>query len=151
MKKLIVGALVGAFAVGIVGAPAASAEPNRPRGYISQATWTDGLWPFTVPDGTLMCGVGKRVTFIATPPGGKRDMFAVNGAAKPFFASIDPIWRDDPEVPDQTARRSPHLRDSDAFAGDSRRSDRGVDRAQGRESDNASLRALAAHCFEGCQ
>ena len=26
-------------------------------------------------------------------------MFAVNGAAKPFFASIDPIWRDDPEVP----------------------------------------------------
>ena len=99
MKKLIVGALVGAFAVGIVGAPAASAEPNRPRGYISQATWIDGLWPFTVPDGTLMCGVGKRVTFIATPPGGKRDMFAVNGAAKPFFASIDPIWRDDPEVP----------------------------------------------------
>jgi hypothetical protein len=80
MKKLIVGALVGAFAVGIVGAPAASAEPNRPRGYISQATWTDGLWPFTVPDGTLMCGVGKRVTF-GYCPAHMRDMFAVNGAA----------------------------------------------------------------------
>ena len=25
-------------------------------------------------------------------------MFAVNGAARSFFASIDPIWRDDPEV-----------------------------------------------------
>ena len=69
MKKLIVGALVGAFAVGIVGAQAASAEPNRPRGYISQATWTDGPWPFTVPDGTLMCGVGKHVHVHRHPTG----------------------------------------------------------------------------------
>lgn len=51
--------------------PPASAPPNRPAGYVSEETWSDGPWPFTVTEGTLLCapyGVGgnlQSVTFIA--------------------------------------------------------------------------------------
>lgn len=68
------------------GAPAGGAferTRNRPAGYVSEETWTDGPWPFTVSEGTLMCapyGVGGKlqsVTFVAN-----RTMYAVNGTAK---------------------------------------------------------------------
>ena len=50
--------------------------PNRPGGYVSETTWTDGPWPFTVPEGTPMCA-SNRLTFTAN-----RTMYAVNGQPK---------------------------------------------------------------------
>ena len=85
-------ALVG---LSVMLAPVAAAAPNRPAGYVSESTWSDGPWPFTVPDGTLMC-TSQRVTFTAN-----RTMYALNGAAKSTgqFAPIDAIWKDDPSHP----------------------------------------------------
>ncbi|WP_258043809.1 YebY family protein [Mycobacterium kansasii] len=72
-----------------------------PPGFISQATWTDGEWPLTVPEGTLACeSLGERmgrVTF--TAPDGTT--YAVNGLAKGTdrWAEIDAIWASYPEDP----------------------------------------------------
>ncbi|MCV7286122.1 DUF2511 domain-containing protein [Mycolicibacterium wolinskyi] len=82
--------------------PAEAPGPNRPAGYISEDTWTDGPWPFTVSDGTLMCapyGVGgnqQSVTFVTN-----RTMYAINGTAKSTrqFEAIEAIWKDNPEIP----------------------------------------------------
>ncbi|MCB9441125.1 MAG: DUF2511 domain-containing protein [Mycolicibacterium sp.] len=81
----------------VAGAPSG----NRPKGYVSEGTWTDGPWPLTVPDATLMCagwGTGgqKSVTLAAD---GK--MYAVNGTAKSTkqFEDLDAIWADDSTAP----------------------------------------------------
>jgi Protein of unknown function (DUF2511) len=79
----------------------ADQPPNRPAGYVSDATWTDGPWPFTVPEGTLLCapyGVGGRsqsVTFIANGV-----VYAINGTAKGThqFAPLEQIWKDNPQM-----------------------------------------------------
>ncbi|MFD4438096.1 DUF2511 domain-containing protein [Bacillus safensis] len=70
-----------------------AAARNKPAGYISEATWTDGEWPFTVAEGTLMCAAPSRVTFTAN-----RTMYAVNGAAKKAggFDDIAAIWKSSP-------------------------------------------------------
>lgn len=74
--------------------PAVAPQPavptlNKPRGYISEATWA-GEWPFTVPEGTLMCAAPSRVTFTAN-----RTMYALNGPAKQAksFEDINDIWK----------------------------------------------------------
>ncbi len=74
--------------------PTAAPTPNRPRGYVSEQSWTAGPWPFTVAEGTLFCARSSTnapmVTFAAN-----REMYAVNGAAKTAGnADIAPIWRD---------------------------------------------------------
>lgn len=71
-----------------------AAAPNRPRGFISEQTWTAGPWPFTVAEGTLFCARSSAnapmVTFAAN-----REMYALNGPAKTAGnADIAPIWRD---------------------------------------------------------
>jgi hypothetical protein len=66
---------------------------------VSEETWSDGPWPFTVTEGTFLCapyGVGgnlQSVTFIAN-----RTMYAVNGTAKGThqFEDIEQIWKDNP-------------------------------------------------------
>ncbi|BBY35447.1 hypothetical protein BST33_03600 [Mycolicibacter minnesotensis] len=82
---------------------AAAPNPdNRPRGYVSEETWTDGPWPLTVSEATLMCarqGVGgghQSVTLAAN-----RKMYAVNGTAKSTgqFEDIDEIWAEDASYP----------------------------------------------------
>lgn len=71
---------------------AVAPSDQRPAGYVSEATWTDGLWPFTVPEGMLQCGSLQRVTFTTN-----RVIYALNGAAKSAggFEDVDSIWRDD--------------------------------------------------------
>lgn len=85
---------------------------HRPAGYVSEKTWTDGPWPFTVPEGTLLCapyGVGgnqQSVTFVAN-----RTMYAVNGTAKSTgqFEEIEAIWKDNPEIPGTKVNIGPML------------------------------------------
>lgn len=86
--------------------------PNRPAGYISEETWANGPWPFTVPEGTLLCapyGVGgsqQSVTFVAN-----RVMYAVNGTAKGAgqFEDIESIWKANPEIPGTKVNIGPVL------------------------------------------
>ncbi|MGV0748262.1 DUF2511 domain-containing protein [Mycolicibacter minnesotensis] len=81
---------------------AAPNSDNRPQGYVSEETWTDGPWPLTVSEATLMCvrqGVGggqQSVTLAAN-----RKMYAVNGTAKSTgqFEDIDEIWANDVAYP----------------------------------------------------
>lgn len=95
-----------------VPAPSTTAGRNRPAGYVSEATWADGPWPFTVPEGTLLCapyGVGgtqQSVTFVAN-----RTMYAVNGTAKGTgqFEAIESIWKDNPEIPGTKVNIGPML------------------------------------------
>lgn len=85
---------------------------NRPAGYVSEETWSDGPWPFTVPEGTLLCapyGVGgnqQSVTFVAN-----RAMYAVNGTAKGTgqFEDIDSIWKENPDIPGTKVNIGPML------------------------------------------
>jgi hypothetical protein len=70
-----------------------TAEPtarNQPAGSVSESTWT-GDWPFTVPQGVLMCAAPDRVTFSADGT-----MYAVNGSAKSTgqFEDLAAIWKD---------------------------------------------------------
>lgn len=71
---------------------------NRPRGYVSEATWTAGQWPFTVPDGVVTCapdGPQQRVAFVAN-----RAMYAVNGTARAAgLDDLSPIWKESPSAP----------------------------------------------------
>ncbi|MBX8689178.1 DUF2511 domain-containing protein [Mycobacterium sp. 20091114027_K0903767] len=78
---------------------AAPAGADQPKGYVSNQTWTDGPWPFTVSSGTLMCARmssgGQSVTFVAN-----RTMYGLNGAAKSQgFDDFTPIWRENPSFP----------------------------------------------------
>lgn len=69
------------------------AAPNQPRGLITEATWTDGEWPFTVADGVVQCAA-ERVAFTAN-----RTMYALNGAARSAgLDDVAPIWKDDPST-----------------------------------------------------
>jgi hypothetical protein len=54
-------------------------------------------WPLTVDSGTLSCEPPSSVTF-TTPDG---TTYAVNGTAQTLSVApdIDPIWKDDPDVP----------------------------------------------------
>lgn len=66
-----------------------TAPANRPRGYISEATWTASEWPFSVTEGIVQCA-SNRVTFAAN-----RVMYAVNGAAGAAgLDDIAPIWKE---------------------------------------------------------
>jgi hypothetical protein len=77
-----------------------AAVTTTPPGYISEATWTDGEWPFTVSEGVLMCtNVGSipwQVTFTANGV-----TYAVNGAAllAHLYADMTVIMRDSPAIP----------------------------------------------------
>lgn len=85
-------------------APAAEsttpAVTTTPPGYISEVTWTSGDWPFTVPEGVLMCtNAGlppQQVTFTANGV-----TYALNGTAALAgrYADITPIIRDKPITP----------------------------------------------------
>ncbi|MFL0179204.1 DUF2511 domain-containing protein [Mycobacterium sp. SMC-15] len=98
-------AVIAVAAVAATASPTATAAPNpnnRPKGYVSEETWTDGPWPLTVSEATLMCarqGVGggqQSLTLAAN-----RKMYAVNGTAKSTgqFEDIDEIWADDATYP----------------------------------------------------
>lgn len=85
---------------------------NRPRGFVSEETWTDGPWPLTVPAATLMCaglGVGGNQPSVTLAAGGQ--MYAVNGTAKSTkqFEDLDAIWAEDPTTPGLKADIGPLL------------------------------------------
>lgn len=90
-----------------------SATPQAtagPSGYVSQATWTDGPWPLTVPDGTIACeSLGKGLGRVTITAGGKT--YWVNGLAKGThkYADLDEIWRADPKYPDIKVNIGPLL------------------------------------------
>jgi hypothetical protein len=84
--------------------PAATAEPVAPalgpfHDHISAATWTDGPWPFTVPDATLACTNLRGLESQTLTSNGIT--YALNSVAKDAGPSpaIDPIWRADPDTP----------------------------------------------------
>jgi hypothetical protein len=92
----VVGGVVVVFVVaGVAGGGASSSstssEPS-PAGSkdVSEATWTDGAWPLTVPSGTLACtGGDDEVTFNTTGT-----TYGVNGTAISHgLPPIDPIWK----------------------------------------------------------
>lgn len=68
---------------------------HAPAGYISEETWTQGPWPFTVPEGLLMCATAPRgpsITFTAA-----RVMYGLNGTAQAQgLPKPDPIWKTTP-------------------------------------------------------
>ena len=55
---------------------APTTPPNRPAGYVSRETWTDGPWPLTVDEAVLECQGDGLVTIAA---GGSK--YALNAAA----------------------------------------------------------------------
>jgi len=60
---------------------------------VSKATWTDGPWPLTVPEGVLRCRFSYRVTFTA-----QGAEYAINSAAKSSgqFRDIGDLLPDGP-------------------------------------------------------
>jgi hypothetical protein len=69
--------------------------PQRPLGYVSEATWTDQAWPFTVPEGVIKCNEGPMVgsvqmEFVLFRT--DRGTYAVNGAAKGWADKMG--WQD---------------------------------------------------------
>jgi hypothetical protein len=94
-----------------------TAVTTTPPGYISEATWTDGQWPFTVPEGVLMCtntgSIPKQVTFIANYV-----MYGVNGTARlGGFADPTAIVRDNPAIPGTKVDVRPVIRRGLALCG----------------------------------
>lgn len=85
---------------GVTPTTAPPAGSNRPTGMVEKATWTDGAWPFTTDNATLMCSNTsnglQRVTVTAN-----REMYALNGTAKSQtdLPDFDVIWLDDPAAP----------------------------------------------------
>lgn len=54
-----------------------------------------GEWPFTVDSGVVDCAGGQAAIFIT----GERS-YQLNGVARSRgYAPIDPIWRDNPDIP----------------------------------------------------
>jgi hypothetical protein len=93
-----------------------TAVTTTPPGYISEATWTDGEWPFTVPEGALMCTDLrlKHVTFTANGV-----TYAANGTARlaGMFADITAIMRDNPAIPGTKVNMRPVVQRGLALCG----------------------------------
>ncbi len=79
-------------------------EPHTPRSNTASATtWTDGLWPFIIEGGELICiaSADEPGVFVVTDKG---ETFALNPTAIRMadqagaMADLDPIWRDDPDL-----------------------------------------------------
>ena len=84
--------------------PAPSPAPtSRPNPGVSAETW-DGQWPLTMDGGVLTCSrmAGVEVVYITD---GEGRMWPLNGTASAHAArfgaepEINPIWRDNPEIP----------------------------------------------------
>lgn len=89
-------------ATGVTAPSVSAASPSlaTPRGFVSEATWTDGTWPLTVPEGTLACeSLGRGLGRVTITVGGKT--YWVNGTAKGThrYADLEEIWRADPSYP----------------------------------------------------
>ena len=94
--------LVGGSGVDDVHPPADGQRGER-SSTVSDATWTDGPWPFTIEGGELTC-IGPAEDpgiFIVADNG---DMFALNPAAILMadqvgaIADLGPIWRNEPDI-----------------------------------------------------
>lgn len=81
---------------------------------VSAATWTDGLWPFTIEAGELRCIGPDDVpgVFIVTDSG---EMFALSPTAILMAdqvganADLDPIWRQYPDLAGAKVNVSPMI------------------------------------------
>jgi Protein of unknown function (DUF2511) len=86
------------FPAAVASAP--SNPPPRPHsGYISQLSWANGPWPFTVADGIVTCVLEWPVqvhTFTSNSAS-----YALNYAAQATgrYRPVDTIWRQDPSNP----------------------------------------------------
>jgi hypothetical protein len=85
-----VGLAVAAVALAATGCSGGSEPPPHPTDFVSKATWTDAIWPFTVAEGLLTCHDPDRVTFTA-----EGVEYALNDAAKSTgeFPDITPVLR----------------------------------------------------------
>ena len=106
-------ALVGGIAADDVDASPDS-RPAAQSSIVSAATWTDGLWPFTIESGELRCigQAGDPGVFIAAANGA---VYALNPAAMRMAARVGaradltPIWRNDPDLAGAKANVSPMI------------------------------------------
>jgi hypothetical protein len=96
--------LSGAISEPRSSSPTATAEPVAPSGgpfddRISAVTWTDGPWPFTVPQGTLACTNLRGLQSQTLSFNGIT--YALNEVAKSggLYPAIDSIWRANPDIP----------------------------------------------------
>ena len=103
--------LVGGIAPDVADLPAEERRSDQ-SSTVSAAIWTDGPWPFTVEDGELVCigPVDDPGVFLVTD---QREIFALNPAAIRMadrvgaIADLDPIWRDDRDIPGAKVNVSP--------------------------------------------
>jgi hypothetical protein len=77
-----------------------TAVTTTPPGYISEATWTEGEWPFTVSEGVLLCtnagSLPWQVTFTAN---GVTYAANVTALLAHQYADMTVIMRDSPTIP----------------------------------------------------
>jgi hypothetical protein len=77
-----------------------TAVTTTPPGYISEATWTEGEWPFAVSEGVLMCtnagSLPWQVTFTAN---GVTYAANVTALLAHQYADMTVIMRDSPTIP----------------------------------------------------
>ncbi|MGV0814580.1 hypothetical protein ABQF34_21655 [Mycolicibacterium boenickei] len=96
-RAVLVTVLTGLVVAGCAGQEVSPSQPTPTAvgAPISKATWTDGVWPFTVPDGVLKCyAEDGMVTFTA---GGTE--YGLIETARRFghFPDIDAIVPDGPD------------------------------------------------------
>ena len=76
-----------------------TAQPVASTSHISEATWTDGRWPFTVAEGDLGCTTQGGMQIQTFTAGGVT--YSLNLAAKGTgtYPPVDAVSRADPNVP----------------------------------------------------
>ena len=80
------------------------ARPPQNPAVASADTWNDGPWPLTIDGGVLTCTrvAGTEALYITDSNG---RMWPLNGAGQAHHArwgaesSIDPVWRENPQIP----------------------------------------------------
>jgi hypothetical protein len=65
MGRVQVSLAVVVVACAAAGCTADAGSPSGELGYVTLVDWTDGAWPFTVPEGVLACDGSDGVTFTA--------------------------------------------------------------------------------------
>lgn len=70
-----------------------SEAPSPSERQVSRAEFGEA-WPFTVDEGYVDCLPAQAAVFKANGT-----TYAINGLARSRYPAVDPIWRDNPEIP----------------------------------------------------
>lgn len=91
--------------------PCAHVPRNTPKAYVDKCEY-GAAWPLTVDHGVVVCvpkpGTNVDVLTFVSPDG---EEYALNGiAAGADYPDIDPIWRNDPDIPGAKVGIGPLIR-----------------------------------------